>query len=378
MQSNSQRAFWAAFAATICFFAAFYALIIPLPLYMQAEGISDWHIGVVMGAFGIASLIGRPFAGAMSDRYGVRPVIVYGTIALACGGSLVGVTNSVPLLFVLRLLQASGYVAFTTAATAMVSGMFASTHRGTALARYGTAANIAITVVPLIMSAVLPTIGTRGAFVASGIAACIAGLVIWQIIPAQTTRTAPTALPNLFAYPRIIWPAMLTTFCFGVGFGAYFQYLPLLAERRDITPVGLVYVAYGVAIIATRLLSGRFIDGADRRLVLIPAALLTAVGMLLFAVADNLWVLMLAAACTASGGGLSHPALIAIHVDRVPERGRATAAFYLAFDLGIGIGSWVLAAVLQSSGMTMLYAVAAIISVCAVLLSRRISPAPTA
>ena len=378
MQSASQRAFWAAFAATICFFAAFYALIIPLPLYMQAEGISDWHIGVVMGAFGIASLVVRPFAGALSDRFGVRPVIVYGTLALACGGSLVGVTTSVPLLFVLRLLQASGYVAFTTAATAMVSGMVTAAHRGTAIARYGGAANIAVTVVPLIISAVLPTIGTRGAFVASGVAACVAGLVIWQIIPAQSTRTTTTVLPNLLAYPRIIWPAMLTTFCFGVGFGAYFQYLPLLAERRDITPVGPVYVAYGITIIATRLVSGRFIDGGDRRVVLIPAALLTAVGMLLFAVADTLWLLMLAAACTASGGGLSHPALIAIHVDRVAERGRATAAFYLAFDIGIGIGSWVLAAVLQFFGMSMLYVVAGVVALCGLFLSRRISPASSA
>lgn len=374
MDRATQRAFWAAFAATVCFFAAFYALIIPLPLYMQAEGISDWHIGVVMGAFGIASLIGRPFAGMLSDRFGVRPVIVYGTVALACGGSLVGLTTSVPVLFVLRLLQASGYVAFTTAATAMVSGMVGAAQRGTAIARYGTAANIAITIVPLIISAALPSIGTRGAFVASGVAACVAGLVIWRIIPAHTPSNTATVLPNLLAYPRVIWPAMLTTFCFGVGFGAYFQYLPLLAERRGITPIGPIYVGYGIAIIVTRLLSGRFIDGGDRRSVLIPAAGLTAVGMLLFARADSLWMLILAAACTASGGGLSHPALIAIHVDRVPERGRATAAFYLAFDLGIGIGSWVLAAVLQFYGISMLYVVAAVVSICAIAVSRRIRP----
>lgn len=377
MDRATQRAFWAAFVATVCFFAAFYALIIPLPLYMQAEGISDWHIGVVMGAFGIASLIGRPFAGMLSDRFGVRPVIVYGTVALACGGSLVGLTTSVPVLFVLRLLQASGYVAFTTAATAMVSGLVGTAQRGTAIARYGTAANIAITIVPLIISAVLPSIGTRGAFVASGVAACVAGLVIWRIIPAHVPSNTVTALPNLLTYPRVIWPAMLTTFCFGVGFGAYFQYLPLLAERRGITLIGPIYVGYGIAIIATRLLSGKFIDGGDRRSVLIPAAGLTAVGMLLFARADSLWMMILAAACTASGGGLSHPALIAIHVDRVPERGRATAAFYLAFDLGIGIGSWVLAAVLQFYGISMLYVVAAVVSVGAVLVSRRIKPIAT-
>jgi predicted MFS family arabinose efflux permease len=167
---------------------------------------------------------------------------------------------------------------------------------------------------------------------------------------------------------------MATTFCFGVGFGAYFQYLPLLAERRDISPIGPVYVAYGVAIIVTRLLSGRFIDGADRRTVLLPATVVTVVGMILFALADSLPLLMLAAACTASGGGLSHPALIAIHVDRVAERGKATAAFYLAFDVGIGIGSWLLAAVLHYAGISMLYVAAAAASALALIALRRIRP----
>jgi len=42
--------------------------------------------------------------------------------------------------------------------------------------------------------------------------------------------------------------------------------------------------------------------------------------------------------------------------------------------LGIGIGSWVLAAVLQFYGISMLYVVAAVVSVGAVLVSRRIRP----
>jgi predicted MFS family arabinose efflux permease len=68
--------------------------------------------------------------------------------------------------------------------------------------------------------------------------------------------------------------------------------------------------------------------------------------------------------------------LIAIHVDRVPERGKATAAFYLAFDVGIGIGSWVLAAVLHFAGISLLYVAAAIASALALITLRRIRPIP--
>ena len=67
------------------------------------------------------------------------------------------------------------------------------------------------------------------------------------------------------------------------------------------------------------------------------------------------------------GSGICHPALIAICVDRMPsaQRGRATAGFYLAFDLGIGMGSWILGLILDGAGLSGLYFAAALVSVAA-------------
>ena len=66
----------------------------------------------------------------------------------------------------------------------------------------------------------------------------------------------------------------------------------------------------------------------------------------------------------AAGSGVAHPALIALCVDRMAdgEQGRATASFYLAFDLGIGMGNWLLGPVLGTFGLTWMYLLAAGIS----------------
>ncbi len=66
----------------------------------------------------------------------------------------------------------------------------------------------------------------------------------------------------------------------------------------------------------------------------------------------------------AFGSGILHPALIALHVElsQPSQRGRAAAAFYLAFDLGIGMGSWLLAPVLQGFGIAGLFTVAGAIA----------------
>ncbi|MEZ4663412.1 MAG: hypothetical protein R2911_38205 [Caldilineaceae bacterium] len=77
----------------------------------------------------------------------------------------------------------------------------------------------------------------------------------------------------------------------------------------------------------------------------------------------SLWVLILAAALIAAGGGFFHPMLIAHHVTLLPARpGWAVACFYFGFDAGIGIGAWLLGAVLDLSGLTALYVAATLLT----------------
>ncbi len=367
------RSYWATWSATLLFFVGFYTLVVPLPLYLTGLAIPDTQIGLIMGAFGIASLIGRPLAGALSDSIGYRPVILFGTVALAVGAVGVSFTGWVPALFGLRILQAAGYVAFTTAATSLISDLAPSTRRGSALALFGAAANVAISLVPAAVSTALPWLTLRGAFWLCGGFAVMGGLLVWWVIPPRGTERRTFRLQSLSQIPAVLRVPMLTTWMFGVGFGVFFQFLPLLTERRSLQPEGLAFTVYGLCIILTRLSTGRLLDRPDRRRVLPAAALAMAAGLTLFAIADT-WPLLLAgAALTAIGGGIFHPALIAIHVDSIPERGRATASFYLAFDLGIGLGAWLLAPVLDIFGVTGLFLAGALISLFAIIPARQIT-----
>jgi MFS family permease len=367
------RSYWTTWSATLLFFAGFYTIIVPMPLYLTGIGLPDWQIGVIMGAFGIASLVGRPLAGALTDSLGFRPVILFGTLSLALGAVGVGFVTAPPLLFTLRILQAAGYVAFTTAATSLISDLAPMARRGAALALFGAAANVAITLVPAAVSAGLTLLTLRGAFLLCGALAILGGVLVWFAIPRRTEARGPFVVRSVLNFPAVLHAPMLTTWLFGVGFGVFYQFLPLLAERRGLAPVGLAYTVYGLSIISTRLLTGRLLDRPDRRQVLLPAALLMAAGLCAFAIADQLWMLLVAAAFTAIGGGLFHPALIAIHVDSIPERGRATAAFYLAFDLGIGLGAWILAPVLDGFGFTAFFLAGAVVSLIAILPTRSIA-----
>ncbi len=424
---------WAVWSASLLFFGAFYTLLVPIPLYLEAIGLPDWQIGFVLGAFGVASLFGRPLAGAVNDSLGSRAVILFGTVALAAGAALMSFASSPALLFGLRILQAGGYVTFTTAATALVADLSPPARRGAALALFGVAANLAITLTPATVSAGMEQLtllyrcptdpcpmwcggmsarvdGSAGilcplwgwgvghsAFWLSGGLSLLAGVFIWRAVPvgagfAPTRRSGAcaghpvgrTARPSSFRawlrrltglvsalstgrslLPPPLRGPMLTTWLFGVSFGAFLAFLPLLAARRAFAPVGAAYGVYGISIIATRILTGRLLDRPERARALVPSLLVNAVGLMGFAFAGTMPALLGSAALMGVGSGITHPALIAICVDRMADtqRGRATSSFYLAFDLGIGLGSWLLGLALESIGMTGLYVTASLVSV---------------
>src|SRR5204863_9322503 len=112
-------------------------------------------------------------------------------------------------------------------------------------------------------------------------------------------------------------------------------------------PAGLLSGIYGVAIIATRLTAGRLLDQLRVSHVVLAAAALMAIGLGAIAWTTELLPTAIAVALVAASGGLFHPVLLAHHATLLPEApGKASAAFYVAFDLGIGAGRWIFGIVL--------------------------------
>jgi predicted MFS family arabinose efflux permease len=363
-QRQATSAYWRAWLATVIFFAGFYALLVPLPRYLAAIGLADWQIGLVLGAFGIASLIGRPLAGVATDRFGSRPVLLCGAASLAIGAAAVARTANLELLMGLRLLQAVGYVAFTTAGTALVVSLVSPETRVRRLAVFGVAANLAIALTPAAISGLLDVAPIEAGLLASAGLAALAGALALTLpnlsgpVDQRARRTVEWSIP------RRVWLPMLAAGLLGAGFAAFFQFAPILAERRGVA-AGVLYTIYGAAIIATRVFAGRVLDGCSVARVVALAAILMAAGHALVAATDAPAPLLVAPILIAASGGLFHPTLIAHHAALLPDTpGRASAAFYVAFDLGIGLGSWLFGLMLQLAGIPGLYWSAAALALC--------------
>jgi MFS family permease len=78
-------------------------IIIPLmPLYATTFGASPLVIGLLGAIYPIMQFIGAPILGRLSDRYGRKPVLLISQIGTFIGFILLGLAQSLPMLFLAR------------------------------------------------------------------------------------------------------------------------------------------------------------------------------------------------------------------------------------------------------------------------------------
>lgn len=362
MKINVNKRFWIVWISTFLFFSAFYSLIIPLPNYLKSIGINDLQLGFILGALGITSLIVRPFTGVLTDKYGRKKIILTGVGIFILGVIITTLTSSAIMLFIARSFQAIGYVAYTTSATTLIGDFTKDDKSGTSMAIYGAAANVAMTFVPLVINFLLKFVSFKTSFLYSIILAFIGGISI-LLIP-ETLKTNKSKLFNkdqLKAVKVLTFP-IFTAITFGIGFGSFFQFVPLLAQDNE---SGLIFLVFGVSIITVRMLFKSILSKFSRKSITIFSIILMAVGLLLFGITKTLFITLLASTMVSISCGLLHPLLIKIHLEQISDqnKGLGSAAFYFGFDIGIGMGAWILSPVLYHFGISGLYIAGAILTV---------------
>ncbi len=81
-------------------------VVLPLlHLYAAVHGAGPLEVGLVLAAFPLAQLIGVPMMGALSDRYGRRPLLLISQVTTCISFIMLGLANSLALIIVSRLFD---------------------------------------------------------------------------------------------------------------------------------------------------------------------------------------------------------------------------------------------------------------------------------
>lgn len=334
-------------------FTGFYLLIPTLPLFIKKIGGIGAEIGFVIGIFTLSAVVARPVVGALLDRYGRRPFIVGGLLLFAVTTYLYEWATGIAALILLRIVYGVFWAASTTSVGTAIADIIPASRRGEGMGWYGLSMTVGMAVGPIAGLWVAEQRSFHDLFLLSaGLAAAAWGLAV----PAKIPRLSAETVSPIRLFEKSSLPMAGVIFFLTVTYGGITSFLPLFTDSIGIN-AGIFFLAYAITLTVIRPVAGRLSDRFGETFVIIPGILLAVAALVVLSLTGGLPGLLATAILYGIGFGSAHPTLQAATIRLAPpeRRGIATASFYTAFDLGIGLGSIALGGVLQMAGYKILY-----------------------
>jgi MFS family permease len=316
-----------------------------------------------MGTFAGAAILARPYVGRLVDRLGGKPSLLLGSLIFAIGPLIYMVSRSVPALLVARFLHGFSISAITTAYIILITALAPPGRRGEAIGLSAAAMPVALMIAPPIGADLLESRGFVPLFILSASVAALSLLMAFFIAePCSTDPNDDSDEESDGAFFQVlglrsVWVPSGAMGVLAVSYGSIVTFLPLFALQQGIVNPGLFFTAYGLTLIAVQVLAGRVSDLVGRFRVIVPAMVLLALAFPVLAWVQSLPLLLGVAVLYGLGSGSARVNLNALLVDSVPAsiRGMAMSIAYGSFDLGIGLGSYLLGWVAQIWGYPVMY-----------------------
>jgi len=335
-----------------------------LPRLVEGEiGGAEAAIGISFGALALGMLAVRPFVGYLSDRYGRRPTMVAGALAVA-GLQLAHVPAARTGLLALVLVRvAMGmaaslmYVSQATVATEIAP----ASRRGQVFATFSTAVFVGFAIGPVLGEWVLENHGFTVTFAVAavlGLASAAAGSMLPETRPAGVEPHFDGIRSLFHPIAARIGVMNLMVFMAFIGFNGF---ITPYAESMGVTSVRWILLTYSGTTLVLRAVGGRVLDQANRMTLATGAFITVAVGSLILAAASSVVWLYVGALVLAAGLAYNVPLLVLVGAESAPaeDRAKVVATITTFGDLANSAGALLLGFVAAGTSYSVMYLVVA-------------------
>jgi len=370
-------------AAGIGYFAVAGISFPVLPRLVEQEiGGAESAIGVAFGAMALGMLAVRPFVGYLSDRYGRRPTMVAGAVAISglqllhVPAARTGLWALVAVRVAIGMAASLMYVSQATVATELAP----PSRRGAVFATFSTAVFVGFAIGPVLGEWLLEEQGFTFTFAVAavlGLLCAVAGSALPETRPAGVE-------PRFVGYRSLFHPMAarigvmnLLVFMTFIGFNGF---ITPYAESMGVTSVRWILLTYSGTTLVMRAVGGGLLDRANRMHLASAAFVVVALGTMILAFAPSPIWLYIGAFVTAVGLAYNVPLLVLIGADSADDQDRAQVVSTITTfgDLANSAGALALGFVAASFDYTVMYLVISVgaLGALALLHSPFLAPVP--
>lgn len=200
MQSSTLRQLSVLMATVFVDMVGFTMVLPLLPFYATRCGASASVVGLLVAAYAFAQFVTAPLWGRASDRWGRRPMILFGLMASAAAYVLFGLSEALWILFASRLVQGLG-AGINGVVQAYVADAVEPEERAKALGWLTAATSAGVAIGPVMGSAAANISQEAPGFFAAAL--CILNVLsAWRWLPEARREPVASAEGDAPAPPR--------------------------------------------------------------------------------------------------------------------------------------------------------------------------------
>jgi len=162
-------------------------------------------VGFALGAYGLTQACLQIVYGTASDRFGRKPVIVFGLVLFVVGSFVAALSGDLYGIIAGRVLQGAG--AISAAVTALAADLTREQHRTKVMAMIGSSIGLVFALSMVGAPLLYATIGMPGIFALTGILALIAIFVVLRVVPAAPAVPRQPGWPSfveVLSHPQLL------------------------------------------------------------------------------------------------------------------------------------------------------------------------------
>lgn len=200
-------------------------IIIPvLPFFVSSFGVSPLTITSLIAVYAFCSFFSSPVLGAISDRYGRKPVLFLSLLSTSIGWFVFASAHNVFQLFLGRVIDGLAAGNISTAQSYLVDIAKDDKERTTNLGYIGALFGLGFVIGPF-LGGVLSAISPNTPFLFVGFLALVNALITWKYLPESNSAHQTQGKLNLnpfaplkrAALNRPLWPSFASWFFFGAA-----------------------------------------------------------------------------------------------------------------------------------------------------------------
>jgi len=328
--------------ASFLMFFAFYLLMPVIAMYVIEEfGASPSVAGVVVSAYIITALIARPFSGYLVDKYDRRKfyLLSFALFTFFFFGYLIA--SSISMVFITRVLLGATFSLVTTASSTLAIDVIPSKRRAEGIGYFGAMTVLAMAIGPMAGLYLMELFSYEGLFVIAMIS-CGLGVLTAVFIktkPRPKTTHAPLSLDRFFLKSGASIALIIALLSFING--TLMVYVSLYVKESGIDAnAGDFFLFLAIGVIISRVLSGKFLNRGLHSTILQIGIITVIISSIVFIFFLNPMTFPISSLFLGIGFGLTAPSIQSMIIDLVPhnKRGTANSTYFIALDLGSGMG----------------------------------------